>query len=231
MGMELKESNHPDPNATGIYGNHSGALDEHCQRMQRWAENDRRALGIIETGLDVPVSHIKGKGDRMEITVDISKEIKNVEDLYFLIDSLKGTMSQMEHIKRKEIGKGVKIEIGILEDELDAITWMDAVQKIVNEATEDPGVLNALETVRFFLDRVYEVARNEQIIQEDKIQSKGIGNAKFPPRKKILSDQEKKGLSNEQIFMKEYGLYTSFAINRYWSSVFKEIYGCSPSLL
>lgn len=35
----------------------------------------------------------------MEITVDVSKEIKSVEDLFFLIDSLKETKPQMEQKK------------------------------------------------------------------------------------------------------------------------------------
>lgn len=125
----------------------------------------------------------------------------------------------------------MKIEVGILKEEWEAITWMDTVKKIMNDVTEDPGVLNGLENVCSLLDRIYEVAGNEQIIQEDKIRAREIENAKLPPRQRILSDQEKKGLSKEQIFMKEYGLYTSFAINRYWSGVFKEIYGYSPSLL
>ena len=121
----------------------------------------------------------------------------------------------------------MKIEVGILEAEWEAITWMDTVKKIMNDVTEDSGVLNALEDVCSLLDRIYEVAGNEQIIQKDKIRAREIEDAKLPPKQRILSEQEKKGLSKEQIFMKEYGLYTSFAINRYWSGVFKEIYGYS----
>ena len=53
----------------------------------------------------------------------------------------------------------------------------------------------------------------------------------IPKRKRILTDEEKRNLSNEEIFMKEYGLYTSFCVSRYWCEVFKEIYGYNPSLL
>lgn len=50
-------------------------------------------------------------------------------------------------------------------------------------------------------------------------------------RKKIpLSPEEKKGLSNEIIFMREYGLYTGFIYDSYWSNKFKENYGYEPEL-
>ena len=66
----------------------------------------------------------------------------------------------------------MKIEVGILEAEWEAITWMDTVKKIMNDVTEDSGVLNALEDVCSLLDRIYEVAGNEQIIQKDKIRAR-----------------------------------------------------------
>lgn len=53
----------------------------------------------------------------------------------------------------------------------------------------------------------------------------------IPARRKILSDKEKKGLRDEDVFMQEYGLYTGFVADEYWSNIFKAIYGYSPSLL
>lgn len=228
----------------------------------------------------------------MEIIVDISREIKNVEDLFFLIDSLKETKPQMEQKKRggryeewqspntkpeetdkepwagsgqtpgckehggifrgcqpdstkkagfiwnetkdeetDQGGKGMKVEIGILEKELDAITCMGTVKEIMNGTTKNSDVLNDLETVCLLLERIFMVAENKQIIQKNKFQARKIEEAKIPPKQRVLSDQEKIGLKNEEIFMKEYGLFTSFVADHYWSSVFKRIYGYSPSLL
>lgn len=49
-------------------------------------------------------------------------------------------------------------------------------------------------------------------------------------RKRIpLTEDQKKGLTNEQIFAKEYGLYTSWFYSKYWTNKFKEIYGCMPA--
>ncbi len=76
-----------------------------------------------------------------------------------------------------------------------------------------------------------EAAVNKCIPNEDKICGQETGDAKLPARQRILSDEEKKNLKDEEIFMIEYGLYTSFVADRYWSRVFKAIYGYSPSLL
>lgn len=130
---------------------------------------------------------------------------------------------------RKE--DGMRIELGISEKELEAITWMETFSNIVNETVSgQPEALNAMEDICFLLDRIYEVAWNECMINEDKIREQEIEDGKLPVRQRILSDEEKKDLKNEEIFRKEYGLYTNFAVNQYWSSVFKEIYGYSPSL-
>ena len=45
-----------------------------------------------------------------------------------------------------------------------------------------------------------------------------------------LSEKEKLGLSNEQIFMRERGLYSSFIYSEKWCNLFREIYGCDPEL-
>lgn len=48
-------------------------------------------------------------------------------------------------------------------------------------------------------------------------------------RKRIpLSPEEKKGLTNEEIFMQEFGVYTCFVYEQYWINKFKEIYGYKP---
>ena len=43
-----------------------------------------------------------------------------------------------------------------------------------------------------------------------------------------LSEAEKQGLTEEEIFRKEYGLYTDFVYHRKWVEKFKEIYGREP---
>lgn len=45
-----------------------------------------------------------------------------------------------------------------------------------------------------------------------------------------LSPKEKEGLSDEEIFMREYGVYINFVYDSYWLNKFKEIYGCTPKL-
>lgn len=46
-----------------------------------------------------------------------------------------------------------------------------------------------------------------------------------------LSETEKQGLTEEEIFRKEYGLYTDFVYHRKWVEKFKEIYGREPKPL
>lgn len=126
----------------------------------------------------------------------------------------------------------MKILVGILEEEWEAIPYMDTFRDIINEKADgQPQALNAVENICFLLDRIYEVAYNERIINQDKIREQKLEAGKIPVRQRILSDEEKKGLKNEEIFRKEYGLYTNFVVDRYWSSVFKAIYGYSPSPL
>ena len=43
-----------------------------------------------------------------------------------------------------------------------------------------------------------------------------------------LPEAEKQGLTEEEIFQKEYGLYTDFVYRREWVDKFKEIYGREP---
>ena len=45
-----------------------------------------------------------------------------------------------------------------------------------------------------------------------------------------LPEAEKQGLTEEEIFRKEYGLYTDFVYHRKWVEKFKEIYGREPKL-
>lgn len=126
----------------------------------------------------------------------------------------------------------MKILVGILDEEWEAIPYMDTFRDIVNEIVDgQPEALNAIENICFLLDRIYEVASNERIINEDKIREQELEGCKLPVRQRILSNEEKKNLKNEEIFRKEYGLYTNFSINGYWRNVFKEIYGYNPSLL
>lgn len=68
-------------------------------------------------------------------------------------------------------------------------------------------------------------------LETEKKQEENTEDLSIPERKRVLTDEEKHGLSNEEIFMREYGVYTSFCINKYWSEVFRAIYGYSPSLL
>jgi hypothetical protein len=46
-----------------------------------------------------------------------------------------------------------------------------------------------------------------------------------------LPEAEKQGLTEEEIFRKEYGLYTDFVYHRKWVEKFKEIYGREPKPL
>lgn len=126
----------------------------------------------------------------------------------------------------------MKILVGILEEEWEAIPYMDTFRDIVNETVDgQPDALNAIENICLLLDRIYEVASNERIINEDKIREQELEGGKIPARQRILSNEEKENLKDEEIFRKEYGLYTNFAINGYWRNVFKGIYGYNPSLL
>ena len=43
-----------------------------------------------------------------------------------------------------------------------------------------------------------------------------------------LTEEQKKGLSDKEIFMREYGLYTSWIYDSFWVNTFKEIYGYMP---
>lgn len=65
----------------------------------------------------------------------------------------------------------------------------------------------------------------------NKIPQQKVGDVKIPARQRILSSEEKKNLTDTEVFMKEFGLYTNFVLDDYWSNVFREIYGYSPSLL
>lgn len=125
----------------------------------------------------------------------------------------------------------MKVTIGILKEEWEAITWMDKIKDLVYDATEEKEILDALENISDLLERIYKVAENKRIIHREEILREEIDSIKIPDAKRMLSAKEKQGLNNEQIFMKEYGLYTSFAADPYWSNVFKQIYGYSPSLL
>lgn len=125
----------------------------------------------------------------------------------------------------------MKVTIGILKEEWEAITWMDKIKDLVYDATEEKEILDALENISDLLERIYKVAENKRIIHREEILREEIDSIKIPDAKRMLSAKEKQGLNNEQIFMKEYGLYTSFAVDPYWSNVFKQIYGYSPSLL
>lgn len=131
-------------------------------------------------------------------------------------------------------------------------TEMEHRRKIEDEAEQmiiDGKFLEATELLQSLDDNLMKDLANElaglsrsesendrfgcksNLIKEDKIQRRKPEEIEAPPRQRILSDEEKKGLSDMQIFMKEYGVYTSFVINDYWINAFKAIYGYNPSLL
>lgn len=56
----------------------------------------------------------------------------------------------------------------------------------------------------------------------------GNGVERHPYRP--LPEAEKQGLTEEEIFQKEYGLYTCFVYDQKWIDKFKEIYGHEPEL-
>ena len=125
----------------------------------------------------------------------------------------------------------MKITIGIEDDLLDAIGWMDTIFDIVCDKYDGFGsVACAVEEIKFFLNRVYEVADNKRIIKKDKLRKKEIKREQLPDRQRVLTLEEKAGMTDEEVFAAEYGLRASFAISNYWKSVFEETYKHTPAL-
>lgn len=137
--------------------------------------------------------------------------------------------------------KYIKMEIVLTKDELDALDWARSTMNLMDDDEDIDNYtdwqLECLElnlAAGSVLNRIYEVAKNQQrlqsIINKDKIRGRETEFVTIPARRKILTDEEKKNLRDEDVFMQEYGLYTSFVADRYWSSIFKAIYGYNPSL-
>lgn len=66
--------------------------------------------------------------------------------------------------------------------------------------------------------------REKRALRLAEIMSKGV----MPHPHRPLSEAEKQGLTEEEIFQKEYGLYSDFVYNRKWIDKFKETYGREP---
>lgn len=138
--------------------------------------------------------------------------------------------------------KYIKIEIALTRDELYALDWarsvmnlMDDKEDIENYTDDQIERLELNLAAGSVLNRICEVAENQRrlqkIIDKDKTCGQEGEVIEIPGRRRILTDEEKKDLRDEDVFMQEYGLYTSFVADEYWNKIFKVIYGHSPSLL
>lgn len=138
--------------------------------------------------------------------------------------------------------KYIKIEIALTKDELCALDWarssmnlMDDEEDIDNYTDWQLECLDRNLAAGSVLNKICEVAKNQKrlqdIINKDKIRGRETEVVTIPARRRILSDKEKKDLRDEDVFMREYGLYTGFVADEYWRNIFKAIYGYSPSLL
>lgn len=127
----------------------------------------------------------------------------------------------------------MKIELGLTEKELKKVRGL-RVQASVNveyfQEKEDTGSLTEQEKKEYsdmiwlelLLSRIETLADNQKAFND----RKNIYIERHPYRP--LPEAEKQGLTEEEIFQKEYGLYTDFVYHRKWVEKFKEIYGREP---
>lgn len=127
----------------------------------------------------------------------------------------------------------MKIELGLTEKELQELRWLrvHASENVEHfRKKEDTGSLTEQETKAYsdmiwlevLLNRIETLADNQKAFND----RKNIYIERHPYRP--LSEAEKQGLTEEEIFRKEYGLYTDFVYHRKWVEKFKEIYGREP---
>lgn len=184
----------------------------------------------------------------MEITIDLSKcdihtiqrwimDAKNVTTDYMKKEESYGELTAEEGRRYCEW----RLLCGLLEKTLKAYYAQgleDAEDRCEDEDGSTPDVGNdpsgsvlPKEEIACFKKIITEVADNGNMNNRNKIPQQEVGDAKIPVRQRILSNEEKKNLTDKEVFMKEFGLYTNFVLDDYWSNVFREIYGYSPSLL
>lgn len=127
----------------------------------------------------------------------------------------------------------MKIEFGLTEKELQEIRKLRVQASLAVgdfQEKEDTGSLTEQEKKEYLdmiwlevlLNRIETLADNQKAFND----RKNIYIERHPYRP--LSEAEKQGLTEEEIFRKEYGLYTDFVYHRKWVEKFKEIYGREP---
>lgn len=126
------------------------------------------------------------------------------------------------------------IKVALTEDELEIL---DIHRKLLNggindildnsgeELTdEECDAIERMDAFRSILNRIIEVAANEQRIEE------GNNVQRCIKVRRPLSEKEKEGLTDVEVFMKEYGLYSASMYCTYWINKFIETYGYIPEL-
>lgn len=133
---------------------------------------------------------------------------------------------------QKDKEEKMVIKFALSEDELEALNRnrinidlalsdLDDEEEFTEEASDREDYLLTLSDV---LGRIVDVAINENEIRKEK-NKKRIRNARHP-----LSEKEKEGLTDLEVFKREYGLYSASMYNQYWIDKFIEIYGYEPEL-
>ena len=123
----------------------------------------------------------------------------------------------------------MKIELGITERELAAVRELrvkaslnvEHFSKLENErklSEKEDTEYSDMILLEMLLNRIETVADNQKSFVDT------IKRHQYHP----LPEAEKQGLTEEEIFRKEYGLYTDFVYHRKWVEKFKEIYGREP---
>lgn len=156
----------------------------------------------------------------MKITIGLSRADVDVVRMARIIAD-----SKVEYFAKKELS-----EEGLTQEEKRVFSNWEERQKLFNKM--EALIDSEIDTAESFRAKeIFPGFYNSSDADESweiPGQAEGI---KIPARRRILPDKEKKGLRDEDVFMREYGLYTSFVADEYWSGIFKAIYGYSPSLL